>query len=854
MCRVSKQNIWVLLLGVAFAAIGFAGAYVHLKQPAIPKMFAFSRFTASTLLLESTNASNNSTDQTQNAQKSGLVTDEKEQPLEGVTVHFFYPGENSPTFSSRSNTQGHFDLPSLTPPGGFWRVTLTRNGYFGAETLWDDTESELTVRMQKVAGLHVEVITASGQPAAGARIRLVGVDISPSEWTTESNGGVFLDNLPSGIFALQAIWENQAAHIEGVELDAGQTAYVHLYLEEGIIIKGFVRDEKDDTPIAGALFSMAKEEPSLLTHAVFTDENGKFTLGPLPADNYRFSLAAEGYVPLAARRFWVGKTSGLALFELTRGITITGRILDTAGRPIQGAHVDAWGMDASGQWIAPVALTAPGLLPVGQLGVTTSNFELGRTAGDRSLTNDKGEYQLSGVSPGYLWIAVHHEDFISAGHVLGEVTDDYEAPDIRLTPGGEMTLVIRDEKNFAVAGAMVRIEASFGMEEGRTFITNDQGEVRITGMGSNQYASIFHPDFPVHIEKLSTKSLQIIQLSRGKQAFSIRLRDARLLPVIFAQVELAAQNRPERRTASTDKNGQVRFDGVPDGAYEISVIHPNYPEFRQKDIQPGDYDWILPYGGGFSAFVRDRQTLEGLAAQVILFSSDQRRIVQETKKGEVTFLSLSAGTWRVHVQAQGYVPLYTEVMVQEANALMENNGSPQLWEMDRAGSISGIVRDAAGFVVRKAIVVAGNQVSITDRNGRFSIQGLPAGEIEVTAWHPRVGMGGERVHVLTDLEAPEIIVDLVAWSSLTSKQGTLGVQLERDPSTGELRVKDVQAGSSANKAGLKRGDVVWQIDGLSSALPLFFLETRLYAPVGTVTFWRVGPQEELSVPLFLRFE
>ena len=237
MCRVSKQNIWVLLLGVAFAAIGFAGAYVHLKQPAIPKMFAFSRFTASTLLLESTNASINSTDQTQNAQKSGLVTDEKEQPLEGVTVHFFYPGENSPTFSSRSNTQGHFDLPSLTPPGGFWRVTLTRNGYFGAETLWDDTESELTVRMQKVAGLHVEVITASGQPAAGARIRLVGVDISPSEWTTESNGGVFLDNLPSGIFALQAIWENQAAHIEGVELDAGQTAYVHLYLEEGIIIK-----------------------------------------------------------------------------------------------------------------------------------------------------------------------------------------------------------------------------------------------------------------------------------------------------------------------------------------------------------------------------------------------------------------------------------------------------------------------------------------------------------------------------------------------------------------------------------------------------------------------------------------
>ena len=116
---------------------------------------------------------------------------------------------------------------------------------------------------------------------------------------------------------------------------------MHLYLEEGIVIKGLVRYGKDDRPIAGALFSIAREEPSLLTHTVFTGEDGNFVLGPLPEGNYRFSLAAAGYVPLAARRFWVGKTTGLALFELTRGITITGRVLDTAGRPVAGARVDA---------------------------------------------------------------------------------------------------------------------------------------------------------------------------------------------------------------------------------------------------------------------------------------------------------------------------------------------------------------------------------------------------------------------------------------------------------------------------------------------------------------------------------
>lgn len=840
-------------MGVVFALAGFGGAYRHAGKKAMPILYRFSGMAAVPVSGPPADGSQSMPSKRKNT-AGGLVTDSAGTPLAGVEVRFFRPGEDAPAFVARSDAQGRFEMPSAAPPGGFWVVMPVRDGYFGSQTLWAHAESDPVLRMQAAAGLNVEVIDAAGKPASGARVRIAGVDVAPpGEWTAGNDGRVRIENLPPGVLAIEAVLENQVAQMEGAEIEPGQNAYVHLYLEEGIVIKGLVRDDKDDRPVSGALFTIAREDPSLLTHAVVSGEDGRFVIGPLPEGNYRFSLAAAGYVPLAARRFWVGRETGLALFEMTRGIAITGRVLDMAGRPVAKARVDAWGMDAAGQWIAPVALTAPVLPGAGQLGVVPRTFEMARASGDSALTDEKGEYRLSGVSPGYLWLSVSHDDFVSAGRVLGEIVEDHEAPDIRLAEGGEVTLVVRDERDFAVSGAMVRMESAFGMEEGRTFITDDRGEVRITGVGQNAYISVFHPDFPVHVEKLGSARIQRVRLEHGTRAFVFRLRDGRRMPVVLAQVEILARSRPERRAVFTDENGMARIDGLAGGVYDVTVTHPNYPEWKQSGLEPGEYDWFLPYGGGFSAFVRDVQTLEGLSARILLFSGDGMRLEQGTNKGEALFLALRAGSWTVRVESPGYVPLQTEVTVQDAAALMENNGAPQLWEMRRAGSVSGVVRDEAGFVVRGAVVVAGGETGVSDRNGRFFIQGLPPGEIDVAAWHVRKGMGSERVHVMADLESPEVIVDLRPWPA-SGKPGGLGVQLEQDRAASVLRVKSVLPGSPAARAGLKPGDAVWRIDGLSAALPLFFLETRLQRTAGTGTLWMVGSEEDLAVPVFLRFE
>ncbi len=850
--KMTQQKWSLLVVGIVFAVAGFAGAWMHLRLDGVGEWRPFAGLVPG-VVQEVPAASTPAAFAVEAG--GGRVLAPDDGPVSGAAVHFFRPGSETSDFTAHTDGNGRFSTPADAKPGEYWRVKPEKEGYFGAEILWEAGTPPPVLRLLPAAGLHVEVVDAQGRPAAGAHVRIAGMDVpSSAEWTTGADGRVFAGGLPPGVLTITAVLDRQVAEMEGIELEPGQTAHAHLYLEEGIVVKGLVRDDRDDRPIAGALFSIAREEPSLLTRTASTGEDGQFVIGPLPQGNYRFSLSAAGYVPLAARRFWVGKTTGLALFELTRGIVITGRVLDAAGRPLSGVRVDAWGMDASGNWIAPVALSAPGLIPAGQLGVTSRNFELGRTAGGSAVTDEKGEYRLAGVSPGYIWISASHEDFVPGGRLLGEVAEDHEAPDIRLEAGREVTLVVRDERDFAVSGALVRLEGAFGMEEGRTFITDDpSGEVHLSGVGRGDVVSLFHPDFPVHVERITGERLQRVRMERGRETFSLRLRDARRLPVAGAQVELVAVSRPERRVLASDEHGMVRFEGVARGTYDVMVTHPQYAAWKKKGIEPGEYDWILPYGGGFSAFVRDRQTLEGLSARITLFSPDGERVVQDAVRGEAVFSALPSGLWRVRVDAEGYVPFWGEVAVQDAENLLENNGAPQLWELERAGSVSGVVRDAAGFVARGAVVTAGSEFRITDRNGRFSIQGLSPGEVVVTAWHPRLGMGSERVHVLADLEAPEVIVDLVPGPS-GGRPGRLGVRLEKDPANSVVRVHSVQPGSPADKAGLKAGDVVWSVDGLSCALPLSFLETRLQKSAGTVTCWRVGPFEELAVPVFLRFE
>lgn len=792
--------------------------------------------------------------------RQGRAEDQDGLPLAGVTVRFFRPGEETPTATVVSDAGGRFDVPA--EPAVVFRLEAQKPGYHADGEAWATPGEDTVVRLQATAGLRVEVLRADGRPTPGATLRVMGSSVHPPvELTTDGEGLAFLPDLPPGILALEAVFEDQVAELVGVELVAGELVWAHLHLDRGIFLNGLVRDEKDDRPLPGALFTLGREEPSLLTRVAEAGGDGRFRVGPLPEGAYRFSLSADGYVSLTGRRYWVGKTSGLALFELSRGVTITGRVVDDRGMPVARAFVECWGLDATGTLIAPLALYAPGLIPMGQLGVTDRKVDLGQTATGAVITDEKGMFRLTGIPAGHLQLSATHERFLTANVSLGEVTQDVDAPDLRLTPGEELTLRLVDERDFPVTGVQVRVESDGAPGSGYTTFSDDTGDVRLAAVGASFTATLFHPEFPVQVERLSAVRLQKVRMRRGQQTLRLRLRDAARIPVAGAEVEVTAQDRPERRWRRADEHGEVVFERLGPGPYLVSVTHPDYMTLEKAGVEPAELDWTLPYGGGFAGFARDRQTLEGLDGVVRLSHPDGAEAVQDTRKGEVEFRSLAEGTWRVQVTAPGYATLETTLVVLGAGALRELNLAPQLWELERAGAVSGTVRDDRGNPVRGAWVSAGpadrsdatGHLERTDRNGVFVFDQLPAGEVTLMAWHPQLGLGAETVHVLADLQAPDVIIDLAPHRT-GAAAGASGVTLGRDPLRSRLSVAAVTPGSPAAKAGLVPGETVWRVGGLPTHLPMFMLRAQLTGPAGAVVFLVAGPTEWLARPVFLRLE
>lgn len=784
---------------------------------------------------------------------NSMTVDGEGQPVGGVVLRFFREGENTPVHETASDAEGLFTL--YASPREILRVEAVLDGFLLTINDWVFAREEVVrVILQQTSEMHIHVQQKNGRPAPRARVRFIGSAVYPAmEVMTDDEGSWHGPEIPTGFLAFEALFENQVAELAGVELLAGRTTRVHLVLADGITLNGLVRDEKDGKPVEGALFTISREEPSILTRPVRTDDAGRFRIGPLPVGNHRFSLSAHGFVALVGRRFWVGPTSGLALFELSRGVTLSGRVVDETGHPVSGAAVECWGIDASGQLISPLSLDTPGLLPVGELGVTDRRMHIGQAASGATMTGEDGTFTLTGIPPGHLFLQVSADRFIPHGRSLGEVTDDEDVRDIRMKPGRETTLFVVDDRQIPAPGVEIRVESPQVPGLGYTTFTDSGGEARLHSVPGEFTVSFFHPRFPVHVVTLGNSSFHKVVLPRGTQEFSLRLKDAAGMDVEGALVELLSTRRPEQRARLTDRHGVVEIGQLGPGPWRVVVSHPDYARMEHHDVSAGSHEWIMPYGGGFTAFVRDRQTLDGLSATVRLVHSGGQEISRETRKGEVEFRSLPEGSWKVLVEAHDYVPMMASIQVPGGATIQDFSLVPQLWELSRAGGIAGTVRDDRGFVVRGAVVSVEGRVTRTDRNGTFAFASLPEGRLAVMAWHHRYGLGTETVHVLMDQTSRDVMVDL-SPARERGETSNAGLVLDHDRLRSLLVVQRVVPDSAAAQAGLRKGDIVWRVNGLAPYLPLFVLTNQLSGPVGSIIYLEVGEAEWLARPVFIRLK
>ena len=245
-------------------------------------------------------------------------------------------------------------------------------------------------------GALAVTVLYEGAALEGIGLRLLTSESSPSEYggvfaRTDSQGQARFDALPPGACRVWTDRNRLEVPRYDVLVAAGETAQLDIDLEPGIDIAGIVVD-RDGRAVAGAevhLASVAQtgHDPGPVA---FSDREGRFLLRGCGMECL-IGARALGHTqaPMRLVQAHVGATVEVELRLGAPGGAVSGRIVDGAGLPVEGAVVHT------------------GVGSLLRMGANSS----GSPVPARNYTDENGEFLAIGLSPGERPVAVRAAGF-----------------------------------------------------------------------------------------------------------------------------------------------------------------------------------------------------------------------------------------------------------------------------------------------------------------------------------------------------------------------------------------------------------------------------------------------------------
>jgi hypothetical protein len=275
---------------------------------------------------------------------SGSVIDDARAPVAGALVTAIFK-THSRFFETVTDERGRFRLGPL--PRGEYAIVIARDGLLTLRTTFSAQAPTLE---EKFTLYHprriVGRVLRAGAPVVGVEVFAESDSSGYSLMTlTDASGGFSFEGLRPIEHELRVMHDGYGA-IREVSFEPGEgenrlwleRVDVTLELEPATQVHGVVRDE-ELRPIQGAWVVVHQErgEDTVVWWRVRTDAEGRYGFSPVwPELLARFSLSAEGYVPLddSPRSVPAGEAS--VDFTLARAARIEGSLVDAEGQPLVG--------------------------------------------------------------------------------------------------------------------------------------------------------------------------------------------------------------------------------------------------------------------------------------------------------------------------------------------------------------------------------------------------------------------------------------------------------------------------------------------------------------------------------------
>ncbi len=283
---------------------------------------------------------------------SGTVRDDAGKPVAGASMHLFAQGWSTPPPVDPTDAGGRFTAAGIEP-GEYWIVARAGARAPGLAQVVVTERDDAGVDLALGEGGYVtgRTVDDSGRPIAAASVRpeafggrgLPQLVSDTLVGTSREDGSFALGPLPAGAFSFVVSHRGHATQRVSATVAALQSSDLRdVVLEAGLAIRGEVRD-REGAGLAGVLVRAEPrgggEGPNAEAES---DAAGAFALSGLSAGAYSLSAEAVGYARGRASATAGGEP---VVIVLDSGGTITGRVVDAAGQPVDGATVSGESVD-----------------------------------------------------------------------------------------------------------------------------------------------------------------------------------------------------------------------------------------------------------------------------------------------------------------------------------------------------------------------------------------------------------------------------------------------------------------------------------------------------------------------------
>ena len=439
--------------------------------------------------------------------------------------------------------------------------------------------------------------------------------------------------------------------------------------------------------------------------------------------------------------------------------------------PLAATMIDAPGPAATGAADAPHASSTNRSDASVEGGPTTLTTAFG--------TDASGHFRISNVPPGRIQLIARHLAYavaVTAPRVVlaGAQIDDVQ---IVLPDGGVIDGRVTDARGFPVEA--IRVELLAAREPyPRVLLAGADGRFEFRGVVGTATLTAFPASAPpvrVQVVVVSGATVPVtLALEADVVVLHGRVVDGRGFPVAGARVKVRSLRSRTPMSQATDSadDGTWTLEGMPPPPYSVEADHPDYAVTllpRVSDARAEIRIALVP-GAAIRGVVNDGFSGLGVEGVHLRLTCGATMFDTETRAdGTYEILRVPAGRHAIAATHSAYVPAQIEAIVALRGRDLADVDAPAL-TLQAGGTLSGEVVDALGAPVSGAEVVVAavgvapdwSRATRTDPQGRFTLAGVPAGEVWPSARHPAAGEAQARYasRIRAGEETPGVVLRL----------------------------------------------------------------------------------------------